>query len=92
MNLTEQELKAIESDALAYNCSPYGNPNPVTYGYIKGATIERIKAKKLLEALGELVELKNLKDRYGKTENYEVRQPNAWEKAKEAITEYNKNS
>lgn len=81
--LTEEERKAIERDALGYNCSPYGNPNPVTYGYVKGATAERIKAKKLIKALEEI------KSELG-GEPSEENAAEAFSIATEAINEYNK--
>lgn len=39
----------------------------------------------LLDALGELVELKRIKDEQGKTVDYLVRQPKAWEHARHVL-------
>lgn len=60
MNLTEQEIKAIEREAeewafkrLETCTTPDKFPSSIT-GYIDGATQERIKAKALIEALEKI--------------------------------------
>lgn len=58
------------------------------YGYIAGATAEREQFKIVIDALEELVQLKQMKDELGKTTNYLARQPEAWRRAKEALEQW----
>lgn len=44
---------------------------------------------KCIEALKELVRLKDYKDKYGKDEHYVVEQPLAWDKARVALKQAN---
>lgn len=44
-----------------------------------------VETKSLRAALVELVALKDLKDAFGKTPDYEDRQPKAWEAARAAL-------
>jgi len=44
----------------------------------------------LVDALTELVDLKNLKDQQGKTAEYLYRQPKAWHNATQALADYHK--
>lgn len=56
MTLTEQEIKAIEKEAEKSSRGDFAAQWQIK-GYVKGATSERIKAKKLLDAAKELIHL-----------------------------------
>lgn len=47
----------------------------------------RTERRNALDALSELVCLKDLKDKHGKTESYLRRQPEAWKQAKDVLKE-----
>jgi cell division septum initiation protein DivIVA len=80
----------IAQDAREY-CKGVGNSfkaHVMTNAYVAGAMAERDRAKALVDALEELIQLKKMKDELGKTTNYLTRQPEAWRRAIEALEQW----
>ena len=93
---TKGNWKVINKELFDYSSCVVGNDKTsVCHLFYEGRTItDEAKANakliaaapKLLEALQNLVELKESKDKSGKGENYLKSQPIAWENAKKAIS------
>jgi hypothetical protein len=62
--------------------------NPLTDAVYEGADQWEQEYKDCRDILQHLVELKNSKDAFGKTEKYEELQPLAWKRAKDFLKDY----
>jgi hypothetical protein len=75
--LTPEELKKIISEK-----------DLIIHGINEGSEIWKAEYNNCRVLLNELVALKELKDKEGKTNDYLFRQPLAWEQAKEFLKNY----
>lgn len=96
-NLSKETLERIEKDAEVYgeehqdhlyNVKGYSTYNDLVSGYNAGALHEAERAQPVIDALQELVNLKCIKEQFGKTDEYLNNQPLAWETAANALAKY----
>jgi hypothetical protein len=85
--LPKATRKRIEADALAWSENQYSHDD-VNKDYLEGALHEAGRAQPVIDALQELVNLKCIKEQFGKTDEYLNNQPLAWEAATNALAKY----
>jgi hypothetical protein len=85
--IDDRELELTEKMPLT-NDQQTGYYQGFSKGYQAGATECAGKAQGLVDALQELVNLKRIKDQFGKTDEYLNNQPLAWETAANALAKY----
>lgn len=88
----ESALKASDCEADNHehdcNCSAHEEGFVAGVKYAQNLSINKDLAAKIYDALNELVAVKKINDTEGRTIDFIVRQPKAWEAAKELILTY----
>lgn len=84
----ELELKMAKLSAEFQSLKKNDEKDLIIHGLEEGAASWKAEYDNCRSLLSELVSLKNIKDNEGKTENYLEPQPEAWEKAKIFINQY----